>query len=223
MGWVRFAACCLGLVAALATVGCGSAGSGTTGGSTGASGGGKRAIHEPVQSRGIKGEDPSAEAATSARLSAADCAALGRLAEHRLGSKPAHRSDPAASQGTKLSRHSDPSPPLSRCELSAAGVSIDVFLDAGFAAHQRYSNRITETVQFGTEDQAKVPHPVPHVGEKAAYNADANWILALRSLLAVRGNRWLTVTISVGGLSNRQLRAEAAVLARAGFKLSAVG
>jgi hypothetical protein len=210
-------------VAALATVGCGSSGPGTTGGSTDAAGAGKEAIHEPVQSRGIKGEDPATEAATGARISAGDCAALGRLAEHRLGTKPAPRPNPSPSRRTKLAHHSDPSPPLSHCGLTAPGVSVDVFLDAGFAAHQRYNNRIAETVQFNYENQAAVPHPVPHVGEKAAYNADANWIPALRSLLAVRGNRWLTVTISVAGLPNRRLRDEAAVLARAGFKLSAVG
>jgi hypothetical protein len=185
----------------------------------GGAGRGKEATHEPVQSRGIKGEDPSAEAATSLRLSSADCAALGRLAEARLGKDPTGRSG----RTRRFARHSDPSPPLSRCELSARGVSINVFLDTGFAAHQRYNNRIAETVQFNTEHPSGLPHPVPHVGEKAAYNADANWIPALRSLLAVRGNRWLTVTISVAGLSNRQLRDEAAVLARAGFKLAAVG
>jgi len=221
MGSVRFWACCLGLVAALATVGCGG-GSGTTAG-TSAAAGGREAIHEPVQSRGIKGEDPSAEAATNLRLSGTDCGALARLAERRLGGKPAHRSDPTAAGGTKLARRADPSPPLSRCSLTGPRVSIDVFLDTGFAAHQRYSNRIEETVQFNTENPAGLPRPVPYVGEKAAYNADASWIPALGSLLAVRGNRWLTVTISVAGKSNRQLRAEAAVLARAGFKLTAVG
>jgi hypothetical protein len=207
-------------MACLVTVGCG--GSGTTGGSgtggmsagssaagtnSAANGTGHEAIHEPVQSRGIKGEDPSAEAATKARISAADCAALGRLAERQLG--------------TKLARLSDPSPPLSHCRLSGRDAQVNIYLDTGFAAHQRYSNRIQETVQFGFEDPAKVPHSVPHVGEKAAYNSDANWIPALRSLLAVRGNRWLTVTISVAGKSNRQLRDEAAVLTRAGFRLSA--
>jgi hypothetical protein len=233
MGFVRFCACCLGIGACLVTVGCGGGGS-STGGATGAGGTGgaghgataaggggaghgpsttgepgvgHRAIHEPVQSRGIKGEDPSAEAATSARISAGDCAALGRLAEVRLG--------------VHLSRRSTPKPPLSRCRLTGHGVSINVYLDTGFAAHQRYENRIEETVQFGYEDPAKVPHSVPHVGEKAAYNADANWIPALRSLLAVRGNRWLTVTISVAGHSNVELRDEAAVLALAGFKLTA--
>jgi len=39
----------------------------------------------------------------------------------------------------------------------------------------------------------------------------------------VRGNRWLTVTYSVEGRSDRRLRDEAAVLARLGFKLSADG
>jgi hypothetical protein len=206
------------------TVGCGG-GSGTSGGSGGGGtsagpstagpgatnaatpGGGAEAIHEPVQSRGIKGEDPSAEAATKARISAGDCAALGRLAERRLG--------------TKLARRSDPSPPLSHCGLSGRDTQVNVFLDTGFAAHQRYANRIAETVQFNTRHPAGLPRPVPHVGEKAAYNADASWIPALRSLLAVRGNRWLTVTISVAGHSNRRLRDEAAALARAGFHLSA--
>jgi hypothetical protein len=202
MGRVRSFVCCVGLVACLATVGC-SGGSGTTAEA------GRRAIHEPVQSRGIKGEDPRAEAATSLRLSAADCAMLGRLAERRLG--------------TALTQNVDPSPPLSRCRLSGHRTQINVFLDSGFAAHQRYSNRIAETVQFNTENPEGLPQPVPRVGEKAAYNADASWIPALNSLLAVRGNRWLTVTIAVGGRSDRELRAAAVVLARAGFKLTAVG
>jgi hypothetical protein len=170
-------------------------------------GAGLRAIHEPVQSRGIKGEDPSAEAATSARISAGDCAALAKLAERRLG--------------VPLSQDSSPKPPLSRCRLSGHGASVNVYLDSGFAAHQRYANRIEETVQFNGQHPKGLPQPVPHVGEKAAYNADANWIPALGSLLAVRGNRWLTVTISDPGLSGDELRDEAAVLARAGFRLTA--
>jgi len=79
-----------------------------------------------------------------------------------------------------------------------------------------------ETVQFNSQNPDAVPHPVPHVGEKSAYNSAASWIPNLRSLLAVRGNRWLTV-ISVAGESDRRLRDEAAVLARAGFKLTAMG
>jgi hypothetical protein len=196
-------------VACFVTVGCGG-GAGTTGGSSTAESANERlAIQEPVQSRGIKGEDPTTEAATKAHISAADCVALQKLSEERLG--------------TKLTHRSTPTPPLSRCRLDGPGTSINVYLDSGFAANRRYHNRIEETVQFNFENQAGVPHPVPHVGDKAAYNADASWIPALRSLLAVRGNRWLTVTISVDGKSNKELVAEAAVLARAGFKLTAVG
>jgi hypothetical protein len=168
---------------------------------------GHRAIHEPVQSRGTKGEDPTAEAATTARISGGDCAALSKLAERRLG--------------VQLSQDSSPKPPLSRCHLSGQGAEVNVYLDTGFAAHQRYANRIEETVQFNGENPDGLPQPVPHVGEKAAYNADASWIPALRSLLAVRGNRWLTVTISVPGRSDQELLDEAAVLARAGFGLTA--
>jgi hypothetical protein len=159
--------------------------------------------------RESKAEDPTTEAATEAHISPADCVALQKLAEERLG--------------TKLSRRSIPNPPLSRCRLDAPGTSVNVYLDTGFAANRRYHNRIEETVQFNSRDPGGVPHPVPHVGEKSAYNSAASWIPNLRSLLAVRGNRWLTVTISVAGSSDRELRDEAAVLARAGFKLTAVG
>jgi hypothetical protein len=182
------------------------------GGGSGTNTGGGHERHpdqEAVQPQGIKGESPTAEAATNAHISPTDCVALQKLAEERLG--------------TKLARRSVPRPPLSRCRLDGPGAQVNVYLDSGFAANRRYHNRIEETVQFNYEDQGGVPHPVPHVGEKAAYNSSASWIPNLRSLLAVRGNRWLTVTISVDGLSNRRLRDEAAVLARAGFKLTAVG
>lgn len=202
---VRIAGCLVGVLAALASAGCGSSGSGTTAGSTG----GERAVRAPVQSRGTKGEDPTAEAARTAHLSATDCKALARLAEGQTG--------------TVLKRTSTPTPPLSRCRLGGRGASVNVYLDAGFAANQRYHNRIEETVQFNGQNPDGLPKPVPHVGEKAAYNSDASWIPALGSLLAVRGNRWLTVTISVAGRGDRQLLARAAVLARAGFKLSARG
>jgi hypothetical protein len=205
MGSVRNVACLVGLGLSLVTAGCGSSGTGTTAGSSGAAGGG--VVQAPVESRGTKGENPTAEAATGARLSAEDCKALAVLAERQAE--------------IPLRPHSVPKPPLSRCRLDGRGVSINAYLDAGFAAARRYRNRIEETVQFNAQNPAALPQPVPHVGDKAAYNADASWIPALRSLLAVRGNRWLTVTISVRGRSDRQLRAEAAALARAGFRLSA--
>jgi hypothetical protein len=193
--------------------GCGSSGSGTTGGgsgsSTAATASSGQAIKSPIQERGIKGENPTTEAASTKAISARDCAALGKLAEERLQAK--------------LVRKSTPKPPLSRCRLEGHGTQINVFLDAGFAANQRYHNRIEETVQFNTRNPAGLPKPVPHVGEKAAYNSDASWIPALHSLLAVRGNRWLTVTISVAGESDEQLLADAAALGIAGFKLTADG
>ena len=198
--------CCIGFLACLVVGGCGG-GSGTTGGSSSVAGHSSR--QESVQSQGTKGENPTAEAASKAHVSRSDCLALQKLAEERLA--------------TKLARRSTPKPPLSRCRLDGPGTSINVYLDSGFAANRRYHNRIEETVQFNSDDPAKVPHPVPHVGEKAAYNSAASWIPNLRSLLAVRGNRWLTVTISVDGKSDRTLRDEAAVLARAGFKLTAAG
>lgn len=195
-----------GLLLVIGIAGCGSSGSQTTGAATSPGG---RAVQTPIQSRGTKGENPTAEAATRAHLSAVDCRALAALAERQTG--------------TALTLRSTPEPPLSRCRLSGRGASVNVYLDTGFAANQRFHNRIEETVQFNGQNQDGLPRPVPHVGEKAAYNSDAQWIPALGSLLAVRGNRWLTVTISIAGRSDAQLLAQAAVLARAGFKLSANG
>jgi hypothetical protein len=172
-------------------------------------GGGSATTFPPPEQRGIKGENPTEEAATNAAVSRADCAALRELAEERLG--------------TRLSAHSSPRPPLSRCRLEGHGTSVNVYLDSGFAANRRYHNRMEETVQFNAPDPRKVPHPVPNVGERSAYNSAASWIPNLGSLLAVRGNRWLTVTISVPGESDRKLRDQAAVLAREGFKLTASG
>jgi hypothetical protein len=203
---VRIAGLSAVVIAALAVAGCGTSGSGTTGGSTTAGG---RAIQAPASSRGTKGENPTTEAAGTAHLSTADCEALARLAERQTG--------------TALKRHPTPVPPLSRCRLSGPATQVNVYLDASFAAARRYHNRIEETVQFNGQHPDGLPQPVPHVGEKAAYNSDASWIPALRSLLAVRGNRWLTVTISQARRSDRELLAAASVLARAGFKLTAGG
>jgi hypothetical protein len=205
MGSVRNVAWFVVIGVAFVTAGCGSSGSGTSAGSTG----GGRAVQTPIHTRGTKGENPTAEAATKAHLSAADCKALAQLAERQTGAA--------------LKHHATPAPPLSRCRLSGPGTSVNIYLDAGFAANQRYHNRIEETVQFNGQNPDGLPQPVPHVGEKAAYNSAASWIPALGSLLAVRGNRWLTVTISVAGRGDRKLLAQAAVLARAGFKLSATG
>jgi hypothetical protein len=166
----------------------------------------RRAREGRVSERGIKGESPD-EVASGAHIGTADCARLEAAAEGLL-SRP-------------LTRRSSPHPPASSCRLSGRGASIEVYLDAGFAAHERYYNRITETVQFGETDPARNPHPVPHVGERSIDNSAASWIPALGSLLAVRGNRWLTVTIAVAGRPDRKLRGDAASLARLGFRLTA--
>ena len=124
----------------------------------------RKAIREPIQSRGIKGEDPSAEAAS-------DAAHLGRRLRRPAEARRRTPGDEA------LAPRRPPRPPLSRCRLDrSGGTSVNVYLDSGFAANQRYHNRMEETVQFNSTDPGKVPHPVPHVGEKSAYNSAASWI-----------------------------------------------
>jgi hypothetical protein len=186
---------------ALALAGCGGSGA-TTGPARAGSPSGRNLP-------GVKGEREGEEAASSQHLSPADCGALRRRAE--------------AQTGGRLALSSEPTPPSSRCRLTAAGVAIGVYLDSGRSAHQRYLNRMVEQNQFGAPDPGRITHPVPDVGDPAPGNQNASWVPDLGSLFATRGNRWLTVTYSVDGVPPARARARAAVLARLGFRLSADG
>jgi hypothetical protein len=150
------------------------------------------------------------EQGTALHLGRADCEALAtwlRRAE-LPGSPP-------------VMARSMPTPPRSSCELRAPGTTVALTLDSAYGARQRYANRLVEQVQFNTSKPRNVPHYVPGVGDKVAPGRGANWIPAYSELLAVRGNRWLTVNFAVPGLSDRQRRELAAGLARRAFRLSA--
>jgi hypothetical protein len=156
--------------------------------------------------RGIKGESAD-ERPSPLHIAAADCARLAAAVHAHLG--------------VELRRVSDPSPPLSQCHLRAPGVDVNVYLDTGHGAPQRYDNRMVEQVQFGAPDRAKLPHPVAGVGEPAAYNHNASWVPAYDTLFALRGPRWLTVAYSRAGVPSSRLLPEAAALARLAFRLTA--
>lgn len=182
----------LSMVAAALLVGCGS-GDST---STTKTPSGRTNIHErPGQQ------------ATSLHISAADCRALAATVRKQTGS-PSRR-------------QSEPTPPNSRCQMQGRGVHVSISLDTAYEARQRYSNRIDEQVQFNAADPTKVPHAVPGVGDKGAYNQYASWIPAYSTLWAVRGNRWLTVVYSAAGETRPQRLAAAAPLARQAFRLTA--
>jgi len=100
-------------------------------------------------------------------------------------------------------------------------VSVSVYLDAAYAARQRYANRMVEQVQFYGTDPAKRPHAVAGVGDRSAHEHTASWIPAFSTLYAVRGNRWVTVAYSTEGLPRPQREAAAAALAREAFRLTA--
>ena len=152
------------------------------------------------------GDHPGQEA-TKAAIDRGDCEGLRRATE--------------AETGVALQAEAEPSPPSSRCLLRGDGVSVSIYLDAAYAARQRYYNRMVEQDQFYGTDPAKHPHPVPGVGDPGAYGHTASWIPAFSTLYAVRGNRWLTVAYSVDGTSRSRRRAAAAALARRGFSLTA--
>jgi hypothetical protein len=179
-------------VAAVALAGCGGDDSGTT---------------SPAgASRRYFGDHPGQQA-TAQRIAAAACRELCATVSRQVR-RP-------------LRRESEPTPPNSRCQLQGRGVHVSITLDAGYAARQRYSNRMAEQVQFNAADPTKVPHAVPGVGDRAAYDHYASWIPAYSTLYAVRGNRWLTLVYSVAGETRPQRLAAAAALARRAFELTA--
>ncbi len=150
--------------------------------------------------------DHPGQAETKAAIDVGDCRALRRSAEGKVGGS--------------LAADSEPTPPSSRCQLRGRGVRVSIYLDAAYAARQRYDNRMVEQVQFYGTDPAKTPHAAAGVGDRSAHEHTANWIPALSTLYAVRGNRWLTVAYSVAGITRPQRRRQAAVLARQAFRLT---
>ncbi len=126
-----------------------------------------------------------------------------------------------AQEGSRLSLESEPSPPSSRCLIRGRGLRVSVYLDAAYAARQRYSNRMVEQVQFYGAEPAKRPHAVAGVGDRSAHEHTASWIPAFSTLYAVRGNRWVTVAYSADDLSLPRREAAAAALAREAFRLTA--
>jgi hypothetical protein len=154
----------------------------------------------------LKGVTPE-ERRSALRLSRRDCGLLGAALTKQTG--------------RTVYITSDSKPPLSGCRLNGHGIHLTVTLDTSYGAHQRYFNRVTETQQFGAPDPAKMPHPVPGVGEPGAYGQSAEWIPGLGTLLAVRGNRWLTISYAAAGEPRPARKAAAAALARRAFRLSA--
>jgi hypothetical protein len=151
--------------------------------------------------------DHPGQQATSAAIDRGDCQALRRAVE--------------TSEGVTPRAESEPSPPSSRCLIRGPGVRVSVYLDAAYAARQRYANRMVEQNQFYGTDPEKRPHAVAGVGDRSAHEHTASWIPALGTLYAVRGNRWVTVAYSVEGTGRARRRAAAAALARQAFRLTA--
>lgn len=152
------------------------------------------------------GDHPGQEA-TKAAISRSDCRVLRRAVEDE--------------EEAQLHAEAEASPPSSRCLLSGRGLHVSIYLDAAYAARQRYYNRMVEQVQFYGTDPRKVPHAVAGVGDRSAYEHTASWIPALSTLYAVRGNRWVTVAYAVDGVPRPQRKDAAAALARETFGLTA--
>jgi hypothetical protein len=169
---------------------------------------GSRADTSPSSGAGTNryfGDHPGQEA-TRAAIRRGDCEALRQAVE--------------AVTSAHLRAEPEPTPPSSRCLLRSGGISVSIYLDAAYAARQRYYNRMVEQVQFYGTEPAKRPHAVAGVGDRSAHEHTASWIPAFSTLYAVRGNRWLTVAYAVPGTSRPQRRQQAAELARQAFRLT---
>lgn len=152
------------------------------------------------------GDHPGQEA-TDAAIARGDCQRLRLAIEQE--------------EGSRLGLESEPSPPSSRCLIRGPGLRVSVYLDAAYAARQRYANRMVEQVQFYGTDPAKRPHAVAGVGDRSAHEHTASWIPAFSTLYAVRGNRWLTIAYSDASLPRPRREMAAAALAREAFRLTA--
>jgi hypothetical protein len=152
------------------------------------------------------GDHPGQEA-TDAAISRADCRVLRRAVE--------------GTEKVAVRIESEPSPPSSRCVVVGHGLRVGIYLDAAYAARQRYYNRMVEQVQFNAPDPARIPHAVAGVGDRSAGEHTASWIPAYSTLYAVRGNRWVTVAYSAPGVLRAERKANAAALARKAFRLTA--
>ncbi|HXQ88923.1 MAG TPA: hypothetical protein VN733_04720 [Solirubrobacterales bacterium] len=153
------------------------------------------------------GDRPGQEE-TDAAIGRGDCRALRRSVEGQSG---------AAARVAE----SEPSPPSSRCVVTGSGLRVSIYLDAAYAARQRYLNRMTEQVQFYAPDPARIPHSVRGVGDPVAGAHSASWIPAYSTLYAVRGNRWITVAYSAPGTTRAERKVRAVALARRAFRLTA--
>ncbi|HEX5593857.1 MAG TPA: hypothetical protein VFX35_10970 [Solirubrobacterales bacterium] len=179
-------------VAAVALAGCGSGDTSST---------------EPTTASHRYFGDHPGQQATALRISASDCRQLAIVVARQVRHPVQHQSEPTA--------------PNSRCQIHGGDGDVSISLDAAYAARQRYSNRMAEQVQFNAADPTKVPHAVPGVGDRSAYNHYASWIPAYSTLYAVRGNRWITLSYAVAGETRPQRLAAAAALARRAFSLTA--
>jgi hypothetical protein len=151
--------------------------------------------------------DHPGQAESDAAIGLGDCWALRRSVAGQSG-------------GPVGVDESEPSPPSSRCVVAGHDLRVSIYLDAAYAARQRYLNRMTEQVQFNAPDPARIPHSVRGVGDPVAGAHYASWIPAYSTLYAVRGNRWVTVAYSAPGLSRAERKARAAALTREAFRLT---
>jgi hypothetical protein len=112
----------------------------------------------------------------------------------------------AGGSGKGLRRSSGGSPRLTHCAFRAPGVNAGLVLDDGREAVTRYSNRMTEAVQFSSTTPALRPHPIAGIGDVNTPEYGANWIPAYDELASVRGQGALFATFYVRGAGKAQLR-----------------
>ena len=124
----------------------------------------------------------------------------------------------AGGTGNNLRRSSGGSVRLTHCSFRARGVNASLVLDDARRAVTRYSNRITEAIQFSSTTPALRPQPVNGVGDSNTPGYGANWINAYDELASVRGRGALFATFFVQGAGQAQLRRDGIGLTLLAYK-----
>ena len=124
---------------------------------------------------------------------------LVRICDRSLGAEVAPVLRSQGFRGSPALRpHPSGAGSLSACDLGP----VELTMDTGTSAVERYQNRIVETAQFSESLPSRVPRPVRGVGDRRLGGAGANWIPFLHQLLSARGKRVLIVTVNGGGLGD---------------------
>jgi hypothetical protein len=121
----------------------------------------------------------------------------------------------AGRPGSTPRARSNDSTDLSICDWRAAGLRVQLVVDAAPRAELRYFNQLAEQLQFYNADPERRPRQLRGVGDDGAYGgAGAWWTRAKGQLVAYARGRIVRVRVVGAGFDEHAKRRASALLAR---------